>query len=59
MNSDTEALIYAIVKQLGSAYALSTDYGDLELDEEMQAAVQAALTPILERRLDEAQGSTK
>lgn len=55
----TEHYSYALSKQLGSAYALATSYGDLELDEEMRLAVQAALTPILERRLDEAQEKAK
>lgn len=46
-------LSYAISKQLTSFSALSTDYGELELDEEMQQAVKAALTPILERKIKE------
>lgn len=44
---------YAISKQLPSAYALNSSYGELELDEEMRAAIEKALLPILERRIDE------
>lgn len=44
---------YAKAKQLPSAYSLNTSYGELELDEEMKAAVKEALLPILEKRIDE------
>ncbi len=41
---------YAIAKQLPSATSLMSNYGELELDEEMRAAIELALTPILEKR---------
>lgn len=43
---------YALAKQLNTAHTLSTDYGDLPLDAAMQQAIDQALRPILERRLD-------
>ena len=48
----TFALSYAISKQLAAATAISTNYGDIELDDEMRAALDAALRPILKRRLN-------
>lgn len=48
----TFALSYAISKQLAAASAISTDYGDIPLDDEMRAALDAALRPILKRRLN-------
>ena len=42
---------YALNKQLASAHTLSSSYGDLELDDELRAAVEKAIKPILERRL--------
>ncbi|MEI2415490.1 hypothetical protein V8Z80_04830 [Orrella sp. JC864] len=47
---------YALAKQLDSAYALETNYGTLELDDEMQAAVAAVLRPILTTRLHAIEG---
>lgn len=49
---DADALSYAISKQLASARRLSTSYGDIPLDDEMRAAVDNALRPILKRRLN-------
>jgi hypothetical protein len=49
---NAEDLSYAISKQLAGAYAVSTSYGDIPLDDEMRAAVDAALRPILKRRLN-------
>lgn len=46
---------YALSKQLSSAHALASSYGDLELDDEMREAVTRALRPILERRFEEAE----
>ncbi|CUI48538.1 MULTISPECIES: hypothetical protein [Achromobacter] len=48
----TFALSYAISKQLAAATAINTSYGDIELDDEMRAALDAALRPILKRRLN-------
>ncbi len=45
---------YAISKQLSSAFAIETNYGDLPLDDEMREAVAQALRPILEQRLEAA-----
>lgn len=47
---------YALAKQLPSAYALKTSYGQFDLDDEMRAAVEAALRPILTARMQEAKG---
>ncbi len=44
---------YAKAKQLPSVYSLNTSHGELELDEEMKAAIKEALLPILEKRIDE------
>ncbi|WP_222932171.1 hypothetical protein [Allochromatium humboldtianum] len=46
---------YAICKQLSSAHSLASSYGDLELDDELRAAVERAVRPILERRLKQAE----
>ncbi|GEM_PF-2927736 len=54
----TFALSYAISKQLAAATAVSTNYGDIELDDEMRAALDAALRPILKRRLNALIAST-
>jgi hypothetical protein len=48
----TFALSYAISKQLAAATAISTNYGDIPLDDEMRAALDNALRPILKRRLN-------
>lgn len=42
---------YALSKQLSSAHTLTSSYGDLELDDELRAAVEKAVRPIIERRL--------
>ncbi|RSF08830.1 hypothetical protein [Achromobacter aegrifaciens] len=49
----TFALSYAISKQLAAATAVSTSNGDIPLDDEMRAALDAALRPILKRRLNQ------
>ncbi|WP_322999979.1 hypothetical protein [Castellaniella sp.] len=49
MNHDE--LTYALAKQLSSAHTLEGSYGAIDLDEELRAAVDAAVRPILERRL--------
>ena len=51
--SSAHCFSYAISKQLPTAQALDTSYGEFELDEEMRAAVEKALLPILERRIAE------
>ena len=43
---------YALAKQLNTAHTLQTDYGEVPLDAAMQQAIDQALRPILERRLD-------
>ncbi|ADP17367.1 hypothetical protein AXYL_04047 [Achromobacter xylosoxidans A8] len=48
----TFALSYAISKQLAAAEAITTSYGDIPLDDEMRAALDAALRPVLKRRLN-------
>ncbi|MNY30780.1 hypothetical protein D3C86_1649060 [compost metagenome] len=49
----TFAISYAISKQLAAATAITTNYGDIPLDDEMRAALDAALRPILKRRLNQ------
>lgn len=44
---------YALAKQLQTAYSIETNYGSITLDPEMREAVDAALRPIIERRLAE------
>ena len=46
---------YALSKQLSSAYEITSNYGGLELDDELRAAVEGAVRPILERRLHQAE----
>ena len=46
---------YALSKQLSSAYEITSNYGPLELDDELRAAVERAVRPILERRLKQAE----
>lgn len=53
MNDEAFNISYALAKQLGSAYSINTNYGEIELDDELRAALGAALRPILERRLDQ------
>lgn len=50
--NDAESLSYAISKQLAAAQYISTNYGDIPLDDEMRAAVDNAVRPILKRRLN-------
>ncbi len=45
-----EAASYALNKQLSTAHTLESNYGGLELDDELRQAIIMALTPILERR---------
>lgn len=52
--TEADNLTYALSKQLASAYAISTSYGDIPLDDEMRAAVDNAVRPILKRRLNAA-----
>lgn len=47
----SQAIRYALAKQIDRAYAISTDYGDVALDDELARAIDTALRPILERRL--------
>lgn len=43
---------YCMAKQLDRMHTVLTDYGDFTLDKEMREAVEAALRPILQRRID-------
>lgn len=47
---------YALLKQLPTAYGISSSYGDIDMvdDDEMREAVRAAVEPILRRRIDAA-----
>lgn len=51
MSESNRDQIAYLLKQLPSAYAINTDYGDIVLDAELRAAVVDALKPIIERRL--------
>ncbi len=51
---NTEALSRAISVQLAAAVAINTTHGDIPLDDEMRAALDNALRPILKRRLNAA-----
>lgn len=48
---NTDELSYCLAKQLARAHTVQTDYGDIALDEEMRAAMDSALRPIIEQRL--------
>ncbi|WP_454691167.1 hypothetical protein [Achromobacter aloeverae] len=52
MPDEASALTYALSKQLSSARTLETSFGALDLDEELRIAVDAAVRPILKRRLN-------
>jgi hypothetical protein len=47
----TEELEYCLAKQLPRAHSVWTDYGDFELDEELRAAIEKSLRPIIQRRI--------
>lgn len=47
-------LSYALSKQLPTAHTLESSYGALELDETLRRAIERAVRPILERRLNKA-----
>ncbi len=51
MSNDQTDIRYALAKQLGSAHTIASDYGDFPLDDELRAAVEASLRPILQRRM--------
>lgn len=50
-----EDISYALAKQLASATAIESSYGQIMLDDELRQAVDAAARPILERRMKEAE----
>lgn len=52
--NEVEALSRAISVQLAAAVAINTAHGDIPLDDEMRAAVDNAVRPILKRRLNAA-----
>lgn len=43
---------YALWKQLPNAYAIASNYGAIELDDELRGAIDTAIRPILTRRLE-------
>ena len=49
---DTDEMRYCLAKQLERAHTVQSDYGDFSLDDEMREAVENALRPLLDRRLD-------
>ncbi|NYT62384.1 hypothetical protein H0A66_08675 [Alcaligenaceae bacterium] len=51
-----EEIGYALAKQLKTAHSIESNYGHIYLDEELHKAVDAALRPILERRLAQLEG---
>ncbi|NCC29823.1 MAG: hypothetical protein EOM22_17185 [Gammaproteobacteria bacterium] len=57
--TDADRLSYALVKQVPSMYSIETDYGTLDLDDELREAVRAAVEPILRRRLQAAREVTE
>ena len=50
---------YALLKQLPTAYGISSNYGGIDLteDDELREAVRAAVEPILRRRIEAAKGA--
>lgn len=48
--SEQDLAAYALGKQLPTVYSLESNYGAIELDEELRDAVVKALAPILRRR---------
>jgi len=57
--NEAEALSRAISVQLAAAVAINTTHGDIPLDDEMRAAVDNAVRPILKTRLNAAIAKTK
>ena len=47
---------YCLAKQLTTAHAVETNYGAIPLDCEMKAAIDKALRPILEKRVQDKLG---
>jgi len=47
----TNEILYTLAKQLPTATGIRTNYGEIELDDEMRRAVETALIPILEKRV--------
>lgn len=54
MKLERDEIGYALAKQIDSAYALQTSYGELALTKDMQATVANALRPLLMRQWREA-----
>lgn len=50
---DKDAIRYAIAKQTSSMKCIHTNYGDIELDSELNQAVQEALERVLYKRINE------
>lgn len=44
-------LTYALAKQLPTAYAVDGPYGSFAIDDEMRAAVEKTLRPLIEKKL--------
>ena len=50
---DKDEIRYALSKQTSSMQCIQTNYGDIELDPELNLAVQEAIERILYKRIDE------
>ena len=50
---ESDELQYCLSKKIGSIQTVNTNYGEIELDDEMKEAVKSTLERILERRLAE------
>jgi len=48
---ELEDMQYALAKQTDSIESVNTNYGTIELDEEMKKAVKVALERVLERKI--------
>ena len=50
---ELEDMKYALAKQIDTIESVNTNYGQIELDEEMKKAVKIALERILEKKIAE------
>lgn len=53
------SLGYALAKQLSTAYEINSNYGALQLDDEMRDVIESTLRPILVARLAALESSAK
>lgn len=51
MTMTEQEIRYALAKQVDTAYAIETNYGCIELDEELSRVVAVAVRTVLELRL--------